>query len=313
MLSFYGGEPLLNWDVINLSIDYARTFRSDCEISFTTNATLLTDEIISKIVHSKINITISLDGPQILHDANRVFANGAGTFELVMKNIKKLISAWNEYWGEQFRVPIICCINKTTDLNMLVNFFNDYRDILNVVRLQTVDVYGTHFYDDFSPEELDTYYNGFKQIINNIMSGRGTIFEKKVIENTLYLIDQRNIINVSNIGNTCPPGAKMAVDTNGLIHMCEKVNANYPFGNINLGIDWDKAATLLNLYLEARYKNCSLCKVTRLCPSCFSAWVTDSKKLEINTDLCNDIKRNVITYLTLLYNMMEEGIMPWWN
>jgi uncharacterized protein len=54
----------------------------------TTNGTLLTTEIIRFLQDHNISLIISLDGPKEINDKNRVFANGLGTFETVMKQIE---------------------------------------------------------------------------------------------------------------------------------------------------------------------------------------------------------------------------------
>ena len=91
-LGFYGGEPLLNFDLIRQSVTYLLETYPDEKISYhiTTNGTLLTDEIIDFLIKNRFSISISLDGPENEHDRNRVYANGKGTFKDVIKNIKKI-------------------------------------------------------------------------------------------------------------------------------------------------------------------------------------------------------------------------------
>ena len=60
------------------------------KISFTTttNGSLLTEEIIDYIVEHDFRIMLSLDGPKSLHDANRVFADGQATYDVISSRLE---------------------------------------------------------------------------------------------------------------------------------------------------------------------------------------------------------------------------------
>ena len=86
-----GGEPLLNFEWIE---EFLRLARED-KITFNkillfTNGTLLTDEIASFLKKYDVRVGVSLDGPGFVHDVNRVFPDGSGSFNLVMKGINLL-------------------------------------------------------------------------------------------------------------------------------------------------------------------------------------------------------------------------------
>lgn len=90
MISFYGGEPLLEMKLIHEIIAYAnKVFKGkNIRYNMTTNATLLNDEIVKFLYENDISITISLDGPQAIQDNSRVFAeSGKGTFDVIMKKL----------------------------------------------------------------------------------------------------------------------------------------------------------------------------------------------------------------------------------
>ena len=78
MLTFYGGEPLLNFDLIKQVVDYCNEMNYDPRIFMTTNATLMTDEMIDYIIENHIVVTFSLDGFKENNDRNRVFFNERG-------------------------------------------------------------------------------------------------------------------------------------------------------------------------------------------------------------------------------------------
>ena len=63
----------------------------------TTNGTLLTDDIIRYLAEHEVSLMISIDGPREINDANRVFANGQGTFDTVMGRIRRIHELEPEY------------------------------------------------------------------------------------------------------------------------------------------------------------------------------------------------------------------------
>ena len=96
-VDFFGGEPLLNWEVVKDTVKYARevTQRSGKRFRFTltTNALLIDDDVIdftNKEIH---NVVLSLDGRPEVHDATRKLPNGDGSYSAVTENIKKLVDA----------------------------------------------------------------------------------------------------------------------------------------------------------------------------------------------------------------------------
>ena len=96
-LTFFGGETLLNFKVVKASIEYARTRAAEMgkyiDFSMTTNATMLTSEIIGFLADNNVGVTVSVDGPKESNDRFRVFHNGKGSYEVIAPKIKELISA----------------------------------------------------------------------------------------------------------------------------------------------------------------------------------------------------------------------------
>lgn len=89
---FQGGEPLLNFEIIRHIVAYADTHKGEHIINYNivSNLTLLTDEMIDFFVDHHFGISTSIDGPALLHDANRPFRNGNGTFTAVTDAIDLL-------------------------------------------------------------------------------------------------------------------------------------------------------------------------------------------------------------------------------
>ncbi|HEX5789692.1 MAG TPA: radical SAM protein, partial [Luteolibacter sp.] len=97
-LSWYGGEPFLNFPVIRSSAAYFKTLPwqdhgiPDSVLRFTTNTNLsvLNDEMIRFLIDHQVLLFASLDGPADEHDRCRVFANGRGTFSAAYRNLMRI-------------------------------------------------------------------------------------------------------------------------------------------------------------------------------------------------------------------------------
>lgn len=89
---FQGGEPLLNFEIIKHIVEYAEVKKGQHEITYNvvTNLTLLTDEILDYFVEYHFGVSTSIDGPAFVHDKNRPFRSGGGTFEKAVSSIKRV-------------------------------------------------------------------------------------------------------------------------------------------------------------------------------------------------------------------------------
>ncbi len=91
---FFGGEPLLNIKLIKYAVNFGRVLaikhKKEISFSIVTNGTLITEEIADFFKQNCINVQVSIDGCKESHDANRVFPDGAGSFDVISKSIEKL-------------------------------------------------------------------------------------------------------------------------------------------------------------------------------------------------------------------------------
>ena len=94
-ITFFGGETLLNFKVVKTTIEYARRRAADAgkyvDFSMTTNATMLTSEVIDFLAENNVGVTVSIDGPKEANDRFRVFHGGRGSYEVIAPRIKELI------------------------------------------------------------------------------------------------------------------------------------------------------------------------------------------------------------------------------
>ena len=105
LVTFYGGEPLLNFNLIKKCVSYINTNYDniDLDYSITTNGTLLSEKIIQWLLEHDFYLHISLDGPEEEHDRCRVYENGKGTFNDVMKK---------SHWFQCMILKVTCLIWK---------------------------------------------------------------------------------------------------------------------------------------------------------------------------------------------------------
>ena len=94
-LDFFGGEPLMNWDVVKQIVEYARSkeeeYGKKFRFTITTNGMLLDDEKIDYINKEMSNVVLSIDGRKEVNDRMRVKVDGTGCYDRIVKNYKKLV------------------------------------------------------------------------------------------------------------------------------------------------------------------------------------------------------------------------------
>lgn len=100
-VTFFGGEPLLRFPLIRSAVGEARRMATERgkEISFsiTTNGTLLTRETAGFLKENGISVCLSIDGPREIHDRNRPYASGRGSYEDVARGIELLMENKNGF------------------------------------------------------------------------------------------------------------------------------------------------------------------------------------------------------------------------
>ena len=96
-VDFFGGEPLLNWDVVKKLVEYARSIEKEKNKNFrftlTTNGVLIDDEVIEFANKEMSNVVLSLDGRKDVHDKFRVDYAGKGSYEKILPKFKKLVES----------------------------------------------------------------------------------------------------------------------------------------------------------------------------------------------------------------------------
>ena len=96
-VDFFGGEPLMNFDVVKQLVAYARQREKECGKNFrftlTTNGVLIDDDVIDFSNREMSNVVLSLDGRKEIHDRYRVDYAGKGSWDRIVPKFQKLVQA----------------------------------------------------------------------------------------------------------------------------------------------------------------------------------------------------------------------------
>ena len=94
-VDFFGGEPLMNWDVCKELVKYAREqekiHNKNFRFTLTTNGMLIDDDVIDFCNKEMSNVVLSLDGRKEIHDRCRVDYNGVGSYEKIVPKFQELV------------------------------------------------------------------------------------------------------------------------------------------------------------------------------------------------------------------------------
>ncbi|NIM13371.1 MAG: radical SAM protein [Candidatus Aminicenantes bacterium] len=131
-ITLFGGEPLLNFELVKYVVQYARKEASKCNkkihFGMTTNGILLDDDKIDFLVKENIELTFSIDGPKDIHDKSRPFKSNKekSSYDLVYPKIARYIEKAevnNCHYG------LRATVTRPTILNMcdVIDFFRRFK------------------------------------------------------------------------------------------------------------------------------------------------------------------------------------------
>ena len=96
-VDFFGGEPLMNWEVVKQLVAYARTqeepHHKKFRFTLTTNGMLIDDDVIDFANREMSNVVLSLDGRKEIHDRLRVDHAGKGSYDRIVPRFQKLVAS----------------------------------------------------------------------------------------------------------------------------------------------------------------------------------------------------------------------------
>lgn len=99
-VDFFGGEPLMNWEVVKQLVEYGRSqeesHNKHFRFTLTTNGVLLNEEIMEFCNREMSNVVLSLDGRKEVNDKMRPFRKGAGSYDLIVPKFQKFAESRNQ-------------------------------------------------------------------------------------------------------------------------------------------------------------------------------------------------------------------------
>jgi uncharacterized protein len=262
-ITFFGGETLMNFKLLREVVAYAReqgqAQGKQVGFSLTTNATLLTDEIIAFLSDNEIGVTVSMDGPPDLQDKRRVYKSGKGSYAVVEPRLRKLIAG-----------------HRTRAITARVTLTDGVTDVVRIYR---------HLKEDLGFHEV-----GFAPVTNsgeqdyaiddNGMEGVLAQFHELADEWLEYALrgEMHGFSNVSEtigeliqgVNKSHPCGAGiglLGVSPSGDLSPCHRFTDadSHTMGDITTGIDAQKRDDFLNRgHVSAKYE-CQSCWARPLC------------------------------------------------
>ena len=164
----------------------------------TSNGYLLNDEISNFIVQNNIHLAISLDGSKANHDRNRVMPYGSGSFEVVLKNIRRFMEIHPDYHD----IGIISVFDVRTDLRENVRFFKENK-LPRIFFINEVSSSNTNYYDQFSCEDFDEYNQIYEELLEEYINAKQS--KEKVsnyLEKNRPLSDGYKLLDILSLKKT---------------------------------------------------------------------------------------------------------------
>ncbi|MCE5177630.1 MAG: radical SAM peptide maturase [Porphyromonadaceae bacterium] len=318
-IGFYGGEPLMNFKLIQQTIDYIDNIspkpkRNIC-YTMTTNATLLKKHM-SYLVENKFKLLISIDGDEIAH-SYRVHKNGGNSYSLVIKNIDLLRNNYPEYFENN--VSFNSVLTNRSDYIRTKKFISD--NFGKTPQISEVSDIGV------LPEKMEMFKQIYRSGRNDLLEDKSNFSEQSIHESPdirqLYRIikllsnnsydsyksllakQQQSIIPT---GTCFPFDRKIYLTVDGGILPCERIHQKYLLGTVTankVNIDFDKiAAYYSTLYKKVWRNQCHSCYMRPICDQC----MFHIDNLETKTN-CKRFKSkdDYDTYIQYYMNLLAEN------
>lgn len=319
-ITFYGGEPLLQFDWIRQCVAYSLEKAGDKKVSFnmTSNGTLLTPKVAQFILQHDFHLLISLDGMQEEHDKSRRYADGTGSFENIMHNLRECI---RQYPAFAERLSFNAVINHSSDYKRVRRFFAEDTYFATAdVMLNLVDDSDSLIEEEFS----DSFYSAteYERFLLYLSALHKVERPRRMQEDherlltdleKLYeeLRDQEHrSYEVHHHNGPCIPGHRLLVNVDGDFFPCERVCENAAamrIGNLEQGFDRKKAEAMLNIgrLTEAECKDCWCLSLCSVCAK--TAEKDGSLSREAKLNICRYEKDGAIEKLQEICLLKENG------
>lgn len=257
-VDFFGGEPLMNWQVVKDLVAYGREkekfYDKHFRFTVTTNGVLLNDEIQEFINQEMDNVVLSLDGRKEINDKMRPFRNGKGSYDLIVPKFQRLADSRNQ---ERYYVRGTFTRNNLDFSNDILHFADlglKQMSIEPVVGEET-DPYAIRKED--LPQIMEEYDKLAKIMIEREKRGKGFNFFH-------FMIDLEGGPCISKRLSGCGSGTEyLSVTPWGDFYPCHQFVGREEFlmGNVDEGITKPEIAD--------EFRGCSVYSKEK-CKACFA-------------------------------------------
>ena len=311
-LGFYGGEPLLEFELIKECVKYVEEQAQGKRVTYnmTTNGTLLNDKILDFLVKKNFIVSISLDGPEKVHNRNRKFvSNNKGSFSVIIKNLESIEKKYPDFLKKNVNINSV--LTTEDGFECINNFFSKH-DCLNKINItcETVNTILSKNEIKISEKYIEeNLYEQFKLYLSKLgryNPNKVSILLKKDLDkfDNLKIIEsntRHELPKKWHHGGPCIPGFnRLFLNVDGELFPCEKVCETAEFakiGHIDNGIDLDKASAILNIE-NVNKEKCYNCWIYSHCFLC----AHNLKDLDVNS--CNELDEECSN---MRFNI-EEGL-----
>ena len=255
-VDFFGGEPLVNFDVVKKLVAYARSIEKETgkhfRFTLTTNGVLLDDDVIDFLNKEMNNVVLSLDGRKEINDAKRKRLDGQGSYDIIVPKFQNFVKKRGdkEYY-----------MRGTFTRNNL-DFTNDIFHMLDLgfkeLSMEPVVSKPDTEYS-LREEDLDTIYEQYEILAKEMIKRRR---EKNPFTFYHYMIDLSGGPCIYKRITGCGSGTEyLAVTPNGDFYPCHQFvgDKNFLMGNVRDGITNTKLRDefkLCNVYSRKECENC---------------------------------------------------------
>lgn len=255
-VDFFGGEPLMNWDVIKRLVEYGRSREEACHKKFrftlTTNGVLLNDEIMEFCNKEMSNVVLSLDGRREVNDHMRPFRNGKGSYELIVPKFQEFAKRR----GDKDYFVRGTFTNKNLDFGEDVLHYADLgfkKMSMEPVVAEPGEDYAIR--EEDLPRILKEYDRLAAEYVKRHKEGRGFTFFH-------FMIDLKQGPCVAKRLSGCGSGTEyLAVTPWGDLYPCHQFVGKEEFllGNVNTGVTNTAIRDefkLCNVYAKEKCRDC---------------------------------------------------------
>ena len=255
-VDFFGGEPLMNWDVVKGIVEYGRSLEEPHNKKFrftlTTNGVLLNDEIMEFANREMANIVLSIDGRKEIHDKMRPFRGGQGSYDLIVPKFQKVAES-----REQTRYYV-----RGTFTHNNLDFSRDVLHLADLgfqqISVEPVVAKPTDSYaltEDDLPKLMEEYDKLAVEMLRRRREGKPFNFFH-------FMIDLEGGPCVAKRLSGCGSGTEyLAVTPWGDLYPCHQFVGDEKFlmGNVEEGVlreDIRDEFKCCNVYAKEKCKNC---------------------------------------------------------